>query len=117
MADDERIKAKGIVKELKLERVFDGYEEEFSPDTLSGGERRRLGVLRALLDHKPLIILDEPTSELDAQLAQVTWNVIKKASKNSILLVATHDPAIIADSNKTINVSGFSVRSNDLEAT
>ena len=117
LADDERIKAKGIVKELKLERVFDGYEEEFSPDTLSGGERRRLGVLRALLDHKPLIILDEPTSELDAQLAQVTWNVIKKASKNSILLVATHDPAIIADSNKTINVSGFSVRSNDLEAT
>ncbi len=56
---------------------------------LSGGERRRIALARALLDSPELLLLDEPTNHLDVE--GVDWLARHLASRRGSLLVVTHD--------------------------
>lgn len=73
-------------------------------DTLSGGERQRLGLARAFLHEAPFVLLDEPTSNLDA----LNEGAILKAldmqrSKCSIMLI-THRPSSAAIADKVVSI-------------
>ena len=63
---------------------------------LSGGERRRIGIARALLRDAPLWLLDEPTADLDAASADALIALIRSASQGRTVLLVTHDPAVAA---------------------
>ena len=81
-----------------------------SVSKLSGGQRRRIDIARALL-HKPkILVLDEPTTGLDPQTRKILWNVISDLRKNEQMTVflTTHymeeaaeaDFVVIIDSGK-----------------
>jgi ABC-2 type transport system ATP-binding protein len=59
---------------------------------LSGGERQRLAVLIGLMGRHDLVLLDEPTSELDPQARRVVWQLISQAARQqgSAILMTTH---------------------------
>jgi len=57
---------------------------------LSGGEKRRIGIARALLHKAPLILMDEPTESLDSQTEQQILTIIKKCYANKTLIMITH---------------------------
>lgn len=63
---------------------------------LSGGERRRIGLARALLSNRPLLLLDEPTADLDADSAAGITRLIGELAAEKALVVATHDPDLAA---------------------
>lgn len=77
---------------------------------LSGGQRRRIDIARALLHRPEILILDEPTTGLDPQTRRLLWNVVMDLRKNENLTVflTTHymeeaadaDYVIILDSGK-----------------
>lgn len=77
---------------------------------LSGGQRRRIDIARALIHEPKILILDEPTTGLDPQSRQMVWNVIAYLRKSSGLTVflTTHymeeaseaDYVVILDSGK-----------------
>jgi ABC-type lipoprotein export system ATPase subunit len=63
---------------------------------LSGGERQRVGVARALGVGARLVVLDEPTSQLDEASAERLVRVLLAAARGgTALLVASHDPVIV----------------------
>jgi ATP-binding cassette, subfamily C, bacterial CydD len=66
---------------------------------LSLGEVRRVALARALIRQAPLLILDEPTADLDAEAAAVVTAAIERAGQDRAVLVITHrpEPAAIAD--------------------
>ncbi|XP_065219689.1 retinal-specific phospholipid-transporting ATPase ABCA4-like [Planococcus citri] len=58
---------------------------------LSGGMRRKLGLLIALIGRPQILILDEPTSGMDVNSRRMTWDVLKKIKRNRIIIMATQD--------------------------
>lgn len=79
---------------------------------LSGGQKRRIDIARALLHQPEILILDEPTTGLDPQTRKMMWNVINKLrkEKNMTVLLTTHymeeaseaDYVVIIDSGKKV---------------
>lgn len=63
---------------------------------LSAGEKQRLAICMALLEDKPILLLDEPTSHVDADTAEILLQLLKHVSKNKIILV----PLIRTSNNK-----------------
>jgi subfamily B ATP-binding cassette protein MsbA len=61
-------------------------------ENLSGGERQRLAMARALLTNPEILLLDEPTSMLDAVSKQQVLEAIRAATQGRSLVLVTHDP-------------------------
>lgn len=68
---------------------------------LSGGQRRRIDIARALLQRPKILILDEPTTGLDPQTRKLLWNVISKLRKqeNMTVFLTTHYMEEAADAD------------------
>ncbi|XP_077534447.1 phospholipid-transporting ATPase ABCA3-like [Haemaphysalis longicornis] len=61
------------------------------PDTLSGGMKRRLSLAIAIVSKPKLVILDEPTTGLDAETRRNVWDVVQAVRKEHSVLLSSHD--------------------------
>ena len=62
------------------------------PETLSGGEKQRVGIARALAVNPDIILFDEPTSALDPELVSEVLDVIKElARQHTTMMIVTHE--------------------------
>ena len=78
---------------------------------LSGGQRRRIDIARALL-HKPeILILDEPTTGLDPQTRRLLWDVVQRLRReeNMTVLLTTHYMEEAADADYVVIIDGGSI--------
>lgn len=75
-----------------LERVDAWHLRNQHSTHISHGERQRMYIARSLVTQSPILILDEPTSNLDLRHQLEIWELLKELTKeNKLIIVANHD--------------------------
>ena len=74
--------------------------------TLSGGERQRLAIARALLKDAPILILDEPTSSLDAISEEAAFDALRRLRAGRTTIVIAHRLSTIRDATRILVLHG-----------
>jgi ABC-type lipoprotein export system ATPase subunit len=95
---------------LKLfERLELSGLDKRKPSELSTGQRKRVDLARALIKNPGILIVDEPTANLDEESADIIREVIKEyGKKGKIVILAAHrDKKLFKLSNKRINITRF----------
>ncbi|MFQ6616116.1 MAG: ABC transporter ATP-binding protein [Fidelibacterota bacterium] len=79
-----------------LTRVTLGERKDHKPGTISGGERQRVAVLRALVNEPRLVLADEPTGNLDPENGAVLMAMIRELAEGGkqSFLIATHNASV-----------------------
>tara|TARA_A100001234_G_scaffold206175_1_gene202429 strand:- start:290 stop:967 length:678 start_codon:yes stop_codon:yes gene_type:complete len=80
-------KAKNLLKKFGLLNRADHY-----PSELSGGEKQRVSIARALINDPQIILADEPTGSLDLDTAKIIFETLKnQINKDRLIIFATHN--------------------------
>lgn len=101
-----------------LERVGLKDRAEHKPAELSGGEQQRVSIARALANQPALVLLDEPTGDLDSATGQEIMALLRDLNQREkvTLLVATHDPLVAQASSRIIRLRDGRVESDSKAA-
>jgi ABC-type multidrug transport system fused ATPase/permease subunit len=91
-----------------ISRLPKGYATEIAEagGGLSGGERQRLSVARAILKNAPILILDEPTSSLDAISEEIVFAALKRLRAGRTTIVIAHRLSTVRDADQILVLDG-----------
>ena len=101
--------------ESALERVGLASRMKHYPAELSGGQQQRAAIARAVAGEPPLLLADEPTGNLDSQMAREVLEILEQLNaQGATVVIVTHDPEIAARAQRNVHiVDGIAT---DLEA-
>ena len=101
-----------------LEYLGVAERAEDLPEHMSGGEKQRVMVARALANKPKMILADEPTASLDAERGLSVMRVLRKIAneQGTAILVVTHDSRMIGEMDRIINLQDGKVVDRPVEA-
>jgi ABC-type multidrug transport system fused ATPase/permease subunit len=109
-ATTERIQAAAIMANAHdfIMELPDGYDTHLGErgSTLSGGQRQRLAVARAFIRETPILILDEPTTGLDAESAGLVISALRSLMRGRTTLIISHDLGLLRCADRILVISG-----------
>ncbi|MFU0543618.1 ABC transporter ATP-binding protein [Gardnerella vaginalis] len=101
--------AMDLLKRLNVDDLAHCYPRE-----LSGGEMRRVMIARSLINNPRLLLLDEPTGDLDSQNTQTVVSLLRDcADSGAAVLVVTHDESVAASANSVYTMDSGILRAKD----
>lgn len=103
-------KAKAYLKDIGLSSKANAF-----PKNLSGGEKQRVAIIRALMESPKILLFDEPTSSLDPQMTKEVLELIKRLSNlDMTIIVVSHEINFIKEfSERIIFLDNKTVLSDD----
>ncbi len=90
-------------------KLPDGYQTILGErgNTLSGGEKQRIAIARAIIKNSPIMILDEATSALDNESESLIQDAIKALKQEHTILMIAHRPSTIAAADLVIQINSI----------
>lgn len=100
--NERRQRAESLLKSIGMAKRADHF-----PASLSGGEKQRIAIARALANNPSIILADEPTGNLDSKTGRQIIDLLKKLARNRLktLIIVTHDQNIAHLTDEIINIS------------
>ena len=77
-----------------LESVGLGDQLDKKPNQMSGGQMQRVAIARALVNDPDILLADEPTGALDSETSVQVMEILKKISKDRLIIMVTHNPEL-----------------------
>ena len=109
-ADDEQIEAVTRAADALtfIRSLPDGFDTMLGPGGLglSGGQRQRIGIARVLLRDPPILVLDEPTTGLDAESEQQVMAGLQRLIEGRTTILITHSTALARGADQVAVLSG-----------
>ena len=90
-ADKNDVSLQSYALELFNTLGFNEAEMQLRPDQLSGGMKQRVSFIRAILRNKPILLLDEPTKELNESVRNAMTQIISSESKKRTVILVSHN--------------------------
>jgi len=88
-----------------LERVGLGDRVNFRPTQLSGGQKQRVAIARAMVNHRKILLADEPTGALDSKSGEQIMELFDSLNEEGVTIVMiTHDPKIAAKAKRIVRI-------------
>ena len=91
----------GVSKSERRKRAIDALEQvglgdqlHKKPNQMSGGQMQRVAIARALVNDPDILLADEPTGALDTQTSVQVMEILKKISKDKLIVMVTHNPEL-----------------------
>jgi ATP-binding cassette subfamily B protein len=86
----------------------DGYDTELGPRgaALSGGQRQRIAIARTILRDPAILILDEPTTGLDAESEAQVLDGLSNLMKGRTTIIISHSPALLQSADRAVSIEG-----------
>ncbi len=74
------------------------------PSQMSGGEQQRVAIARGLAKEPPILVLDEPTGNLDAETSEVIWNLLRNLNKKTgtTIIAVTHQTSVSKVADRSV---------------
>jgi len=91
-----------LIAERSLEEVNMAGLAKRSFSDLSGGQRQRVLIARALCCEPDLLLLDEPTANIDPEVEEALFEILKSLNKRMTIMLATHDVGFVSQSVKSV---------------
>ena len=91
LSSSERMKLENLLNEFGFRTNILNKDIAKEGENLSGGERKRLSILRALIYPSKVVILDEPFANLDPKNIEIIAQKIQDLSKNRIVIIVSHE--------------------------
>ena len=101
-------KHKTVDEVLKLVGL-DGRGNEYA-SVLSGGEKQRIGIARAIYKNSKVIFADEPTASLDSKNREQVMHLLKNRREEGVMIIiATHDERLISECDENIDIESLKI--------
>lgn len=92
-----------------------GEKADQIPTTLSGGEKQRLAIVRALINDKKVLFLDEPTAALDEENKTTVFELLSELKHSVLIICSTHDAQAKNYADEVICFSKEKVKASDIK--
>jgi len=100
-------------KNIGSDANFLDYNVGIEGNRLSGGQRQMITLLRAMMQKNKIVILDEPTSAMDGASKTHVLRAIELLSRNSTLIIITHDPDVLQLVGRIVTIDNGKIVSDD----